>query len=111
MSVDLSTKAKLSFPTIEIEACLRDELIHIVRSRAEILKQPVPSSQAAIVTASFAIDSLDVVEILCKLDELMGFDIPHTVVRAGGYSAIDQAIQHLMPGVEKVWLKRNGGKA
>jgi hypothetical protein len=111
MSVGLLPQDKLkpAFPVAEVETCLREELIHIVESRAELQGQALPSTRAAIMTAPFPIDSLDAVEILCKLDELLGFDLPHSVVRAGGYDAIDQAILHLMPRVEKVWLKRNGG--
>jgi hypothetical protein len=113
MSIDLSSKVKLkpAFPAAALEACLRDELIHIVQSSAELHGQVLPSAPAAIVTAPYPIDSLDVVGILCKLDELVGFDLPHGVVRAGGYEAIDQAIHDLMPRIEKVWVKRNGGTA
>lgn len=71
----------------------------------------LPSTPAAIVTTPFPINSLDAVEVLCKLDELLGFNLPHSVVRAGGYDLIGEALQHVMPGVEKVWSKRNGGTA
>ena len=111
MSVDILPKAKLkpAFPADVVEACLRDELIQVVTSNAELQEQLLPSTPAAIVTASFPIDSLDVVGVLCKLDELVGFELPDSVVRAGGYDSINQAIQHVMPRVEKLWLKRNGG--
>jgi acyl carrier protein len=113
VSVDLSSKVKLklAFPAAEIRACLQEELINIVESRAGLLGQPLPSTPAAIVTAQFRIDSLDVVEILCKIDELVGFDVPQSVVRAGGYDAIDKALHHLMPRIEKVWSKQKGGTA
>jgi hypothetical protein len=113
MSIDLSSQLELkpAFPAAAIAACLQDELIHIVKDLAEIHEITLPNTQAAIVTASFVIDSLDVVGILCKLDELLGFELPHSVVCAGGYETIDQAIHDLMPRVEKVWLKRNGGTA
>ena len=113
MSIDLSCKTQLKpvFPAAALEACLRDELIHIVKSSAELHGQVLPSTPAAIVTVAYPINSLDVVGILCQLDELVGFDLPHSVVRAGGYNSIDEAIHHLMPRIEKVWLKRNGGTA
>ncbi len=113
MSIDLSSKAKLkpAFPAAEIRACLQEELINIVESRAGLLGQPLPSAPAAIVIAPFPIDSLDLVEILCKVDELVGFDVPQSVVRAGGYDAIDKAIEHLMPRIGKVWFKQKGGTA
>ena len=110
MSVDLSSKLKLkpAFPAAEVATCIRDELIQCVQTLAAIHGETLPSTPAAIVTVSFQIDSLSVVGVLCKLDELLGFDVPQSVVRTGGYDSIDQAIGHLMPRVEKVWLKRNG---
>jgi hypothetical protein len=113
MSIVLSSKitSKPAFPAAALEACLRDELIDIVKSSAELHGHALPSTPAAIATAPYPIDSLDVVGILCKLDELVGFELPHGVVRAGGYNSIEEAIQHVMPRVEKVWLKRNGGTA
>jgi hypothetical protein len=111
MSIDLSSKSKLkrAFPAPEITACLRAELIEVVQSRAEMHGTALPSTPAAIVAVSFPIDSLDVVDMLCKLDELVGFNLPHSVVRAGGYGSINEAIQDVIPRVEKIWSKRNGG--
>jgi acyl carrier protein len=90
---------------------LRAELIHIVESRAELQGQALPSTPAATVAGPFPLDSLEVVEILCTLDELLGFELPDRVVRAGGYNTIDQAIGQLLPGIEKEWQKRMGGTA
>jgi acyl carrier protein len=113
MPVGLSPKVKLTpvFPATAVEECLREELIHSVESRAELQGQPLPSTTAAIVAGPFPLDSLEVVEILCRIDELLGFELPDRVVRAGGYNAIDQAISQLLPCIKKEWLKRNGGTA
>jgi len=114
MSIVLSPskiKLKPAFPATALETCLRDELIEIVKSSAEFHGHVLPSTPAAIVTFPYPIDSLDVVGILCKLDELVGFDLPHQVVHAGGYKAIDDALQHIMPRIKAAWLKRNGGTA
>ena len=100
---------KLSFPATEIEACLRDELVEVVKQVAGLQGQPLPSTVPAIIAASFPIDSLDMVEILCKVDELAGFNLPHGVVRAGGYDSIDDALKHLMPRIAKEWTKQKGG--
>ena len=103
MSVRHSPKVKLKtvFPATAAEECLRAELIHIVESRAELQGQVLPSTPAATVAGPFPLDSLEVVEILCTLDELLGFELPDRVVRAGGYNAIDQAISQLLPCIEK----------
>ena len=113
MSVGLSPKVKLKpvFPATAVEECLREELIHIVESRAELQGQTLPSTPAATVAGPFPLDSLEVVEILCRVDELLGFELPDSVVRAGGYKAIDQAIGQLLPRIEKEWLKHKGGTA
>ncbi|MGB8900350.1 MAG: hypothetical protein WCC90_14420 [Methylocella sp.] len=113
MSVGLSPKIKLKlvFPATAVEKCLRKELIHIVETRAELQGQPQPSTPAANVAGPFPLDSLEVVEILCSLDELLGFELSDSVVRAGGYNALDQAISQLLPRIEKEWLKLNGGTA
>ena len=84
---------------------------HSIAGVSDLHGQVLPRTPTAIVTAPYPVDSLDVVGILCKLDELVGFDLPHGVVRAGGYNSIKEAIQHLMPLIEKLWLKRNGGAA
>jgi hypothetical protein len=111
MSDILSPKVafKPSFPATEIEDCLRNELVEVVKEVAGLQGQPLPSTVPAIIAASFPIDSLDVVGILCKVDELAGFNVPHGVVRAGGYDSIDDALKHLMPRVAKEWTKRKGG--
>jgi hypothetical protein len=113
MSVGLSPKVKQKavFPATAVKECLREELIHIVESRVELRGQPPPSIPAAIVAGPFPLDSLEVVEILCRVDELLGFELPDRVVRAGGYNTIDQAIGQLLPCIEREWLKRKGGTA
>jgi hypothetical protein len=114
MSIVLSPsklKPKPVFPATALETGLRAELIEIVKSSAEFHGHVLPSTPAAIVTFPYPIDSLDVVGILCKLDELVGYDLPHHVVRAGGYNSIDEALHHMMPRIKASWLKRNGGTA
>ena len=46
-----------------------------------------------------------------EADELLGFELPDRVVRAGGYNTIDQVIGQLLPCIEKEWQKRMGGTA
>jgi hypothetical protein len=99
---------KPSFPANEIEACLRNELVDVAKEMAGLQGHPLPSTVPALVAASFPIDSLDVVGILCKVDELVGFNLPHGVVRAGGYDSINEALKHLMPRIAKEWAKRKG---
>jgi len=111
MPVDLAPSVKLKpvFPAAAIEACLREELIEAIKIRVPLEGRTFPNNSAAMLTAPFALDSLEVVELLCTLDELLGFELPEDIVRVGGYETIGEAIGHLMPGIEKKWRKRNGG--
>ena len=111
MAIDLSIGIKSAFPASAIEQCLRDELITIARTAARLEGKTLPSSVPAILTVPYELDSLVVVELLCVLDDLLGFEVPESVVRAGGYRSIGEAIEHLMPRIERVWRKRKGGGA
>jgi hypothetical protein len=103
------SKTKRIFPAAAVGECLREELLQIVKNRAELQGQPSPSNRAVIAAGPCPLDSLEVVEILCRIDEFLGFELPGRVVRAGGYNSIDEAISQLLPGIEKEWLKHNGG--
>jgi hypothetical protein len=113
MPADLSPDAKLKaeFPAAGIEARLREELIKVMKTQADLEGRTLPGNSAAILTAPSTLDSLVVVEVLCVLDELLGFEVPENVVRAGGYETIAGAISDLMPRIANQWRKRNGGGA
>jgi hypothetical protein len=106
-----SVKTKTDFPAAAVEARLQEELIRVVKMQADLEGRTLPGSSAALLTAPSTLDSLVVVEVLCVLDELLGFEVPEDVVRAGGYETIAGAIGDLMPRIEKMWRKRNGGGA
>jgi hypothetical protein len=57
------------------------------------------------------IDSLVVVEILLELETKVPFDLPESLVRAGGYDSVDEVVQHLIPQVEKRWIKYHKEKS
>jgi acyl carrier protein len=111
MSANLSpsVKFKVVFPAAAIQARLQEELIEVVKIQAGLENRTLPDNSAAILTGPSTLDSLVVVEVLCVLDELLGFELSEDVVRAGGYETIADAIGHLMPRIEKKWRKRNGG--
>jgi acyl carrier protein len=113
MPADLSpdVKLKADFPGAAIEARLQEELIKTVKTQADLEGRTLPGNSAAMLTAPSTLDSLVVVEVLCVLDELLGFEVPENVVRAGGYATIAEAIGDLMPRIEKLWRKRKGGGA
>jgi len=102
--------AKVSFPAAAVEAHLRAELIEAIKTDASIKGIPLPSAPAQIAKAAVEIDSLVVVEILCVVDPIVGFELPDSVVRAGGYKSVESALADLLPRIEKLWTKRKGAK-
>lgn len=93
-----------------VEACLRDELIETVKAEASIKGGALPTAPSQIAQTPFQVDSLVVVSILCAVEPIVGFELPESVVRAGGYASVNHALEHLLPRIEKLWMKRKGNK-
>ena len=98
------------FPIVAIDACLRRELIEAVKAEASIKGVSLPVAAAQIAKTAFQVDSLVVVSILCAVEPIIGFELPDSVVHAGGYVSVKSALGHLLPGIEKEWIKRKGAK-
>jgi hypothetical protein len=95
------------FPGAAVEACLRAELIEAIKAEASIRGVSLPADMAK---AGISIDSLVVVSILCTVEPIVGFELPESVVRAGGYVSVESALGHLLPRIEQQWIKRKGAK-
>jgi hypothetical protein len=110
MSVATATKTAIpaAFPAGEVEACLRSELLHAVTSAATLKGIQIPGDGAAQSAMPIQIDSLVVVELLCAVDPILKLELKDSVVRAGGYHSVNEALVHLMPRIEKEWQKRKG---
>lgn len=99
-----------TFPAAAVETALRNELLQYVVSIAAAKGIDLPPAVEAQATFSVQIDSLGVVELLCAVEPLLGFELKDSVVRTGGYTSVEQAIAHLMPRIQKAWLKNKGYK-
>jgi hypothetical protein len=99
-----------SFPKAAVEVGLRDELVETVKSEAAVKGIALPSASADIAKTPFQVDSLVVVSILCMVEPIVGFELPDSVVRAGGYASIESALAHLLPRIEAQWARKTGGK-
>lgn len=99
------------FPLAAVEAKLRDELVEAVKIEASIRGMALPPAPADIAKASVHVDSLVVVSILCAVEPIVGFELPESVVRTGGYSSVDSALGQLLPRLEKEWTKKKGAKS
>ena len=99
------------FPLAAVEAKLRDELVEAVKIEASIRGLALPAAPADIAKASVHVDSLVVVSILYAVEPIVGFELPESVVRAGGYTSVDSALGQLLPRLEKEWTKKKGTKS
>ncbi len=99
-----------TFPATEVESCLRSELIDALKAEASIRGISLPTSTAQIVKTTIQIDSLVVISILCAVEPIVGLELPDSVVRAGGYTSIENAIGHLLPRIKAQCLKTKGAK-
>ena len=100
--------AAATFPVAAVEQCLRDELIETVKAEAMVRGVVLPAAAAQVAKSPFQVDSLVVVSILCAVEPIVGFELPDSVVRAGGYTSVEGALEHLLPRIEKQWIKRKG---
>lgn len=98
------------FPAAAVETSLRSELVQAVKDEASIKGISLPSSNVDIAKAPFQVDSLVVVSILCVVEPIVGFELPESVVRTGGYGSVDSALYQLLPRIEAQWKKRKGDK-
>jgi|HubBroStandDraft_6_1064221.scaffolds.fasta_scaffold305963_2 acyl carrier protein len=100
-------KSVSAFPKAAVEAVLRKELLDYVVTLAPLKEITLPTAVAAKMTFKFQIDSLGVVDLLCAVEPLLGFKLKDSVVRAGGYGSIEEAMAHVMPRIEKAWDKKH----
>lgn len=97
-----------AFPAAKVESCLRNELLQAVEAAATLKGIRMLPGSAGRSAMSIQIDSLVVVELLCAVEPILNLELPDSVVRAGGYRSINEAVGHLMPRIEKEWQKHKG---
>jgi hypothetical protein len=94
-----------AFPAAAVEAKLRERLIDLVDGTASMTGITLSNDLAAKCKAVIQIDSLDVVDVLCAVERVVGHELKDSIVRAGGYQSIEEALGHVMPRIEKSWNK------
>lgn len=93
------------FPAVRVEACLRAELEQLARGEAAARGMVLPVG-AALGGAPIALDSLGVVDTLCAIEPVVGFELKESIVRSGGYDSIDAVVADLMPRISRAWDRR-----
>jgi acyl carrier protein len=108
MAVETISKpgtAAATFPKATVEAKLREVLLDAAQSDATLKGVTLPPHTTGKCGAVVQLDSLNVVSLLCELEEIVKFELKDSLVRAGGYTSVNQAMDHLMPRIEKAWEK------
>jgi hypothetical protein len=96
------------FPAAAVEITLRAELIEAVKAEASIKGITLPTAAADLAKTAFRIDSLIAVSILCVIEPIVGFELPESLVRAGGYDSVDSALGQLLPRIKAQWKSQGG---
>lgn len=95
-----------AFPKGDVIKALVGELLEVARTEAKLRGMALPQDQAGAMAMSVPLDSLSVVDTLCAIEPVVGFELRESLVRTGGYNSIDEALGHLLPRIEKVWVKK-----
>lgn len=88
--------ANPSFPSLEIERCVRDALADLAGSQSVL--RPRTSS-----ACDPEIDSLVVVEIICAIEEVLGASLPSSFSPRGGYADAEACVADLLAETRAVW--------
>jgi hypothetical protein len=102
--------ANTAFPKAQILATITGELIDIATTEAEFRKIKLPPDIPGRMKAAVPMDSLTVVDALCAIESTLGFELRESTVRTGGYNSVQEALDHLMPRIERAWVKKNKGQ-
>jgi hypothetical protein len=97
------------YPADAVADCLRDEFVKAVRDEAARSGQVLPENDDDLVGLPVEIDSLTAVENLCALDDILPFQVDESVVRAGGYDSVNEAINHIVGRIEGKWQEYHEG--
>lgn len=108
--VDEKQEAKV-FPLAAVETCLLAELTLLAETEMQIRGIEKPKTPGVILKMAIPLDSLSVVDVLCAVEPVIGFELKDSLVRTGGYPTIEAAMTHLTPRLETAWKRKNGVKA
>ena len=94
------------FPKADILKVLMAELTDVAENEAGLHGIKLPTDPAGIAKAPVPLDSLTVVDTLCSIEPVLGFPPRESIVRTGGYDSIEEALDHMLPRIERVWNKK-----
>jgi hypothetical protein len=59
-----------------------------------------------VLTPIVTIDSHRAVRALLEVETVLGFEVPPRVVKLGGYASFDEMSDHLVAGLNKLFIKK-----
>ena len=109
MAVNTVTKpsSTVAVPAAAVEAQLRNALLEAVKSTAALHGIALPATTTGQCAASVHLNSLGVVNLLCEVEPIVGFQLNDSIVKSGGYNSINEAIGHVMPRITAAWQKHS----
>lgn len=102
--------ATTGFPKADILAALTAELIDVATSEAEFRGIQMPTNPVQILKVPVPMDSLTVVDAICVIEPILKFELRDSTVRTGGYNSVQEALDHLLPRIERAWVRKNKGQ-
>ena len=102
--------ATTAFPKNDVIKALIDELLEVARIEAQLRGIALPGDETGIRNAPVPLDSLSIVDTLCAVEAVIGVELRDNIVQTGGYVSIEEALGHLVPRIERVWIKKKGAK-
>ena len=100
-----------AFPAAEVESCIRGFLAQEGSVQASLRGAArATNGVEGIVGPQPVIDSLVVVEMLVEIEFNVPFNLPDSLVQAGGYEGVDEVVQDLIPRIQERWRKHYGGR-
>ena len=98
------------YPADQVRETLTDELITSVKDLSDIQGIVLPTVKKDLVVKTMHIDSHTVVEILCSLDPVVGFEVGQEAVKPGGYESTEEAVADVTARLEKLWVEHYSKK-
>jgi len=112
MATELDDKLHIKvFPLAAVQSCLLAELTLLAEAEARVRGLEPPKAPPALLKMAIPLDSLSVVDVLCAVEPVIGFELRESLVRTGGYGSIEAAMDHLLPRLEATWTKKHGVKS
>lgn len=100
-----------TFPRDDVIKALVAELLQVASAEAQVRGIQLPDDLPGRMAASVPIDSLSVVATLVAVEPVLEFELKDSLVRTGGYTSVQAAVDHVVPRIQAVWEKKKGKKA